>query len=126
MHLLNFAHPLTDAHLARVAELAGRPVDRIVTVPTQFDHARPFAEQARDLLKAVGLTAEQWQTTPLLVNLPALTPIAGLLLAEIHGRTGYFPTVVRLRPVAGVTPPQFEVAELLNLQAVRETARAAR
>jgi hypothetical protein len=126
MHLLNFAHPLTDAHLARVAELAGRPIDRVIAVPTQFDHARPFVEQTRDLLTAVGLTAHEWQTTPLLVNLPALTPIAGLLLAEVHGRTGYFPTIIRLRPVAGVTPPQFEVAELLNLQAVRDAARVRR
>jgi len=48
------------------------------------------------------------------------------LLAEVHGRTGYFPTIIRLRPVAGVTPPQFEVAELLNLQAVRDAARVRR
>lgn len=123
MLLLNFAHPLTDAHLARVAELAGRPIDRVIVVPTHFDHARPFSEQVREHLTAVGFTAEQWQTTPLLVNLPALTPIAGLLLAEMHGRSGYFPTVIRLRPIAGSTPPQFEVAELLNLQAVRDAAR---
>jgi len=126
MHLLNFAHPLTDAHLARVAELAGRPIDRVIAVPTQFDHARPFADQIREHLTAVGFTADEWQTTPLVVNLPALTPIAGLLLAEMHGRTGYFPTVIRLRPVAGVTPPQFEVAELLNLQTVRDDARVLR
>ena len=124
MLVLNFAHPLTDAHLARVAELAGRPVERVIAVPTHFDHARPFAGQIAGPVAAVGFTPEQWQTTPFLVNLPALTPIAGLLLAEIHGRTGYFPTVVRLRPVAGSTPPQYEVAELLNLQAVRDAARA--
>ena len=124
--MLNFAHPLTDAHLARVAELAGRPVERVIAVPTHFDHARPFAEQIAGPVAAVGFTPAQWQTTPLLVNLPSLTPIAGLLLAEIHGRTGYFPTVVRLRPVASSTPPQYEVAELLNLQAVRDGARAGR
>jgi len=60
------------------------------------------------------------------VNLPSLTPIAGLLLAELHGRAGYFPAVVRLRPASGSTPPQYEVAELLNLQAVRDGARAGR
>lgn len=126
MLLLNFSHPLTDAHLARIREIAGREIERLITVPTQFDHGRSFDEQVRILLANVPLTADQWQTTPLLINLPSLTPISAVLLAEIHGRTGYFPTIVRLRPIAGSTPPQYEVAELLNLQAIRDAARARR
>jgi hypothetical protein len=126
MLVLNFSHPLTDTHLARVQELAGRSVDRVVAVPTQFDHARPFGEQIRELIASVPLTVEQWQTTPVLVNPPSLALITAALLAEIHGRTGFFPTVLRLRPVPGAVPPQFEVAELLNLQAIRDTARTQR
>lgn len=126
MLLLNFGHPLTDAQLARIRELAGREVERIIAVPTQFDHARPFDEQVRELLATVPLTPEQWQTTPLLINPPSLAPITAVLLAEIHGRSGYFPTILRLRPVANTMPPQFEVAELLNLQGIRDTARASR
>ena len=86
--VLNFAHPLTDAHLARVAELAGRPVERVIAVPTHFDHARPFAEQIAGPVAAVGFTPAQWQTTPLLVNLPSLTPIAGLLGDDPWARKG--------------------------------------
>jgi len=126
MLLLNFGHPLTDAQLARIRELAGRDIERVVGVPTQFDHARPFDEQIRELLATVPLSPEQWQTTPLLVNPPSLAPITAVLLAEIHGRSGYFPTIIRLRPMAGSVPPQFEVAELLNLQAVRDAARTRR
>ena len=126
MLLLNFSHPLTDAQLARIRELAGRDPERVLAVPTQFDHARPFAEQVRELLATVPLTPEQWQTTPLLVNPPSLAPITAVLLAELHGRCGYFPTIVRLRPMVDVTPPQFEVAELINLQALRDTARTQR
>jgi len=126
MLLLNFSHPLTDAQLARIRELAGRDPERVLAVPTQFDHARPFAEQVRELLATVPLTPEQWQTTPLLVNPPSLAPITAVLLAELHGRCGYFPTIVRLRPIAGSVPPQFEVAELINLQALRDTARTQR
>jgi len=48
------------------------------------------------------------------------------LLAYLHGLMGYFPAVIRLRPVEGSTPPQYEVAEVINLQAVREEARCAR
>jgi hypothetical protein len=126
MLLLNFSHPLTDAHLARVRELAGRDIDRVIAVPTHFDHARSFDEQVRELLASVPLTAEQWQITPLIVNPPSLAPITAVLLAEVHGRTGFFPTVLRLRPISGTLPPQFEVAELLNLQMIRDAARAQR
>lgn len=126
MLLLNFGHPLTATQLARVSELAGREIDGIIPVATHFDHARPFDEQVRELLARVPLTTEQWQTAPLLLNPPTLAPIAAVLLAEFHGRCGYFPTLVRLRPVPGCTPPQFEVAELLNLQVIRNAARVGR
>lgn len=126
MLLLNFGHPLTDAQLIRIRDIIGRDVERIIAVPTHLDHERPFDEQVRELLTAVPLTPEQWQTTPLIVNPPSHAPIAAVLLAEIHGRSGYFPTILRLRPVAKTVPPQFEVAELLNLQDVRDTARSRR
>ncbi len=126
MLLLNFGHPLTDAHLARIRDLAGRAIDQVLAVPTHFDHGRPFDEQIRELLATVSLSTEQWQTTPLLINPPSLAPITAVLLAEIHGRSGYFPSVLRLRPITGSVPPQFEVAELLNLQAIRDSARAKR
>jgi hypothetical protein len=126
MLLLNFGHPLTEAQLARIRELAGREIEGVVAVPTQFEHGRPFDEQVCELLAMVPLTPEQWQTTTLLVNPPSLAPIAAVLLAEIHGRSGYFPAIVRLRPMANTSPPQFEVAELLSLQAIRDAARARR
>jgi len=126
MLLLNFGHPLTEAHLARLRELAGREIERVHVVPTHFDHARPFAEQVRELLATVPLTPEQWQTTPLVINPPSLAPITAVLLAELHGRTGYFPTIVRLRPVSNTVPLEFEVAELIALQTIREAARANR
>ena len=75
---------------------------------------------------ACGLSPTDWQTLPLLVNPPSLNFIAVVLLAEIHGRCGYFPTVLRMRPVPGSTPPRYEVAELVNLQDVRDVARTRR
>jgi hypothetical protein len=61
-----------------------------------------------------------------LVNPPSLNFIAVVLLAELHGRCSYFPAHLRLRPVQGSVPPRYEVAEVLNLQAVREEARRRR
>ncbi len=126
MLILNFSHPLPPAHLAQIEQLTGQMVERVIDIKTQFENEKPFAEQARALVESVGLSAEEWQTTPLLVNLPSLNVIAALVLAELHGRCGYFPAVLRLKPILQTTPPQFEVAEIVNLQAVREKARAQR
>lgn len=126
MTFLNFAHPITDEQKAQIEQLIGHPIQRIIEIPVQFDHARGFHEQVLELLERVGLSATEWQTTPLLVNLPSLSVIAATLLAELHGRMGYFPAVVRVRPVEGAVPPRFEVAEILNLQHIRDTARAQR
>jgi len=78
------------------------------------------------MMEEIPLTTGQWQGEPILVVLPALNFIAGVLLAELHGRMGYFPPVVRTRPIPNVLPRQFEVAEILDLQSVRENARKAR
>jgi hypothetical protein len=126
MILLNFSHPLMPEHLAQIEALAGQPVERVVDAPAQFDHVQPFEAQVEALVDEIGLTPQEWQTAPLVVNPPSLNLIAVTLLAHLHGRMGYFPTVLRLRPVAGSTPPRFEVAELLNLQAVRDAARQRR
>ena len=125
MILLNFSHPLTSAQLSTIKQL-GREIERVIDIKTQLDHAQPFAEQAQALVESVGLSSQEWQTSPLLVNLPSLNVIAALVLAELHGRMGYFPAVLRLRPVASGAPPQFEIAEILNLQAVRDAARGKR
>jgi hypothetical protein len=126
MRVLNFSYPLTGEQRARIQDLTGHPVECVLDVATQFDAALPFAEQAAALVDRVGLSAAEWQTTGLLVNLPSHADIAGLLLAELHGRTGHFPTVLRLRPVPGSMPVTFEVAELLSLQEVRDRARLLR
>lgn len=126
MILLNFSHPLTEEHLAQIAALTGAPVDRTIDIPTQFDEQRPFAPQLKELLAGVPLTASAWQSAPLIVVLPSLNFITACLLAELHGRMGYFPVVVRTRPVAEALPRRYEIAELLDLQALREAARRTR
>jgi hypothetical protein len=124
--LINFAHPITPAQLQQIAGLLGEPVGTILDVPTQLDPSRPFADQVRALVDSVGLTARQWQTLPLLVNPPSLSAIAVTLLAEVEGRTGHLPAVLRLRPVPASVTPRYEVAEVLNLESIRNLARERR
>ncbi len=126
MILLNFSHPLPSDQLARLGELAGRPVDRVVEIKTQIDPQAPLVPQVVALADACGLTPSEWQTEAVLVLPPSLNFVAVALLAELHGRMGYFPAHVRTRPVERALPPRYEVAEIVNLQAVRDEARTRR
>lgn len=125
MKIINFAHPITANQITQIQALLNEsPVP--VNVPTNVDRARPVAEVAKELVDAVGFTAEQWQGDRFIVNVPGLAVVAIAVLTEIHGRCGYFPPVINLRPVAGATPPVFEVAEIVNLASVRASARTRR
>ena len=124
--VVNFAHPLTEAQRAQVELLVGGRLARVLDAPAQVDVEQALEPQVAALVDQVPLTAGEWQTTPLVVNPPGLSSLAAALLAELHGRMGYFPTLLRLRPAAGALPPRYEVAEVLDLQAVRDRARRLR
>lgn len=126
MIIVNFAHPLTSTQLATLEQLSKMTIKRVIAVKAHFDDSRSFKEQASSLLDAVDLTPDEWQTENLIINLPSFSIIGALVLAELHGRMGYFPAVIRLRPIVSSVPLQFEVTEILNLQAVRDQAREKR
>lgn len=125
MILLNFSHPIVDEQRARISELAGAPLEEIRTIAVQIDHTQALEPQVRALIESVGLTSQEWQTDELLINPPGYAPAAFVLLAELHGRIGHFPALLRLRPRPGPLTT-YEVAELINLQAIREEARRRR
>lgn len=125
MIILNFAHPLTPAQLAQIATQTDSDPE-VRTIPVQIDHGQPLTPQIVALVDAADLTPEQWQTMPLLVNLPGLTPAAAGILAELHGRMGYFPSVLALKRGDGIVPPRFDVWEIADLQALRSAARGRR
>ncbi|MEW5762642.1 MAG: CRISPR-associated protein Csx15 [Bacillota bacterium] len=126
VYVINFGHPLTGEHLADIAAITGQKVSQVITVPSHIDPGEPLEPQVEAMLDRVGLTPEEWQTRPLIVNLPSLNYSAAVLLAQLHGRMGHFPPVLRLRPASGNLVPRFEVAEILNLQAIRDKARGKR
>ena len=124
--VLNFTHPLAPDQQEQISQLMGGARMRVLDVPAQFDPAQPFAPQVGALVAAVALSSHEWQTVPIVVNPPALSSIAAAVLAELHGRMGYFPPIIRLRPVTDSLPPRYEVAEILPLQAMRDAARTRR
>jgi hypothetical protein len=125
MLILNFTHPLTSEQQAQIEVLAHDSIEEVRTIPVQIDQAEHIEPQITAIVDAVGLSSEEWQTRSLLINPPGYAPAAFVLLAELHGRIGHFPSLVRLRPKPGPIT-DYEVVELLNLQTMREDARKRR
>lgn len=125
MLLINFSHPIDATQQATIETLVGDAVT-IVDIPTQLDRTQDFMTQIVALVDAVGLNPRAWQTTPMLINPPGLAMVMAGLLAEIHGRAGYFLPIILFRPILGVVPPRFEPYEVVNLNVIRETARQRR
>ena len=123
MLIFNFSHPLTQEQLSQIEILAQQKINRVQEIKTQFDHQQQFVPQLAGLVDKLSLSKDEFQSLPIIINLPSFNIIACLVLAELHGRMGYFPPVIRLRPVEGIIPPKFEVAEIINLQKVRDIAR---
>lgn len=126
MIVLNFSHPILPSQLEKIQLISGEKVEKVVDIPVQFENGDDFLDQFQALMQQIPLNPEEWQTTPLLINLPSLNFIAGLMLAELHGRMGYFPPILRTRLIKDSLPPRYEIAEIINLQKVRENARRRR
>lgn len=97
----------------------------IQDIKCQFDLDTPFSEQVISMIDNADFTSNEWQGCKILVNLPALSTAAALVLAELHGRMGYYPPVIRLKRSDSV-PPVWNLAEIMNLDAQRQDARKRR
>jgi len=126
MIIINFSHPLTQDNLRQIEAITKYKVSQVINIHTQLDPALEFAPQVRALISDARIDPVLLQTAPVIVNLPSLAAIAALVMAELHGRMGYFPAILRLRLIEGAVPPRFEVAELIDLQAARDAARTLR
>jgi len=124
--LLNFSHPITPEQMGQVEYLTARKIECLIEINSQIDPQQQLVTQVRALVEQTGLSSSEWQGKSILVNPPSLNFITLVLMAELHGRCGYFPPVIRFRPVAGCLPPQYEVAEILDLQGIRDSARSGR
>jgi hypothetical protein len=74
----------------------------------------------------ICLSPDEWQSIPMVVIPAGYSPIWSIVLAELHGRLGYFPDVVRFRASIQPSSERFEVAEIMNLREVRHQSRRKR
>ncbi len=126
MIILNFSHPLTAEQLAQAEALTGQMADQTLALPTHFDLDLAIAPQVEALFRSIPLTPYEWQTLSLVVNPPSYSYITAYVLAELHGRMGYFAPLLCLKLAPNLEPPRYQVTEILNLQAIRDAARGKR
>ncbi len=124
MLVLNFSHPLTPDNLVQLGGFFPFNFD-VRQIKVQLSFNEPFVPQVKEIVNSVGLTPTEWQTESIVINLPVMSSATAILLAELHGRMGYFPTIMRLSSTQ-VAPPVFAVTEVIGLQNVRNEARKER
>ena len=125
MLILNFSHPLTEQQRTQVQDLTNLSIEDVRTVAVQINQEQALEAQMAAIVDTVALTSAEWQTQQLLINPPGYAPAAFVLLAMLHGRIGHFPALIRMRPTKDPIT-SFEVAEILNLQNIRDQARLKR
>jgi hypothetical protein len=126
MYLLNFSHPLTEKQNEQITTLTGLTIEKTFEIPVQVVQNAPLVPQVVEIIGKIELDSRQWQTVPLLINLPGYSPVAACILAEVEGRSGYLPSVLKLRPVEKALVTEYEVSEIINLKALRDEARKRR
>ena len=126
IRILNFTHPLTPKNITQIESLIERSIEEIIDIQTQLDDDLSFDPQIENLIAKIGFSGDEWQNGRFIINLPGFTPAAAVLLANLHGLMGHFPTIIRLRAVEGNIPTEYELAEIINLQNIRFTSRTKR
>ncbi len=123
--LVNFTHPLSTYHIRQITQHAQVFIADVLTpskIPVHFDEHTSFEQQVKNVVDEVPLTDEEWQELPIIVHVPGYAAITAPLLAELHGRMGHFPNVLRLRRNDS-NPNQYDFAEIIFLQRIRDQAR---
>jgi len=98
MVIINFSHPLTDKHIEQIKTFTGRKIEQIIEINSLINSQKPLVSQVVELVERAGLSPVEWQTLPLLINSPSLNFTAVAFMAHLHGRCGYFPAALHLKP----------------------------
>ncbi len=123
--ILNFSgHPVLSGQITTISKILDWPLSQVIDVQVgTIAEDKKFVDNILKVIEKIDLSAEQWQTANIVVISAGYSAIWSVLLAGIHGRIGYFPDVVHLRPGTIGSKEKFEVAEILNLREIRHSSR---
>lgn len=115
-------HPLTDVQQKQIQRETY--IEELIELPVHFN-LLPVRPQVESIVDTVGLTLDEWQTKSVILALPGLAPGSAALLAYVHGLRGSFPKVLWLHPHPQ-DKSRYDAGEVIDLQALRDTAREIR
>ncbi len=126
--ILNFSgHPVLPGQLKAIEKILQWSSSQVIDVPVgTIAEDRNFIANIVKVIDKVDLSHVQWQAANIVAIPAGYSAIWSVVLAEIHGRLGYFPDVVHLRPSTLTVAEKYEVAEIMNLRQVRHASRGKR
>lgn len=126
--LLNFSsHPIKPGQEQALLAKTGWPSLEVVNIWLgNVPEDKDFVPTVLSYVDSIDLLPREWQAFPIAVVAAGYAPAWSVLLAELHGRLGYFPDLVRLRPAPAGVEEKFEVVEIVSLRHIRNQARAKR
>lgn len=123
--LLNFTHAFQEQQIKELEDELGCFVEHVwPNLKINFNLSGPLEPQIRNMVDSLGFTPEEWdEAGRFVVSLPGLSEPCAVLLAELHGRMGHFPTIVRRRKNDQDESGGYVLAEVIHLSDVRDKAR---
>ena len=116
-------HPLLPGQRAAIRAKTGWPALEVIDGGVgNVPEGQNFVSAAVRYLDRIDLLPAEWQIYPLVVVPAGYSVLWSAFLAELHGRLGYFPDLVRLRPAPAVMDAKYEGAGIERLRDVRNQA----
>lgn len=123
--LLNFTRTFQDQQIKQLEDELDCFIEHVwPNTKANFDLNTPLEPQIKNMVDGLGFTPEEWEEAGhFVVSLPGLPEPAAVLIAELHGRMGYFPTIVRRHKDDRDDSGVYVLAEIINLSNIRDKAR---
>jgi hypothetical protein len=120
MILINFGAPFRPLQISQAEACLHEKITRVVDLSLNVDPDKEMLAQFNKSMGKLNLSNADLGAEPVVVNLPQQNYLAVMVLAELHARMGYFPCIIRTRMKSSGILPYYEVAEVIDLQAIED------
>jgi hypothetical protein len=120
MILINFGAPFRPLQISQAEAFLHEPITRVIDLSINVDPDQEMLAQFKKSMARMKLSNLDLRAEPVVVNLPQQNYLSVMVLAELHARMGYFPCILRTRMKSSGILPYYEVAEVIDLQAVED------
>ena len=129
MRILNFSYTLTETQEKQIQKLLNLNDDEwqevdIRRIEARLNIDKDMQKQIERILASIPMSLKEWQAKPVMIVPPPIAHSAILIAVGIFSICGYFPPIIRRKKQQNTLPPQFVVAEIIELDAFKNKARS--